>query len=1272
VATQPNTQNQKRLQLAVELRGCCRKVQGRRQFKWKARRTYYIRALVKEGGGGEYLDVGMRTGRKEWFPIPLSAFAKPGNHIALPGPPGMPAGLTQGTALKCGAPVCEYRYNNIPGASIQSLTSSPQYPMSPSKMIPVRRGTFSMSTKGDNFGVMMEGFYLAPVTGTYTFSTRSDDASVVYVATQPNTQQGLIKVVELTGCCRKVMGTRKVLWQQGGKYYIRAAVKEQQGGEYLYVGTTVTTGPPPAKLLSSQCQDGDVRVAPGTTIGEGTDMYPEVSYKGKWYPICGHYFWDNDDGATSFCKRLGFRSGIRGKRGGTFNIDAMPVGKCRAGQRLNQCNAGGHAWGNFNYNNGWCKKGKNIALAIKCIGGKIQSCGAQAQLATKCANEHQSCKCNGMVAYGHHDHKGNPVWSKWKSVRGSIGCTNAVFGDPGVGTFKYCVCHTGSVSACKDGDVRVAAGTTIGEGKDMYPEVNYRGKWYPICGHYFWDNNDGATSFCKRLGFTKGTRGKRGGKFNIDAMPVGKCKAGQRLNQCNAGGHAWGNFNYNNGWCKKGKNIALAIKCIGGTSTSCGTQAPASASTCTDGDVRVSPGTTIGAGKDMYPEVSYMGRWYPICGHYFWDNNHGATMFCKQLGFRSGVLGKRGANFNIDAMPVGKCRPGQHFNQCNAGGHAWGNFNYRGGWCKKGRQYGGRGVGVAIKCIGGKIQSCGAQAQLATKCANEHQSCKCNGMVAYGHHDHRGNPVWSKWKSVRGSIGCTNAVFGDPGVGTVKYCVCHTGSVSACKDGDVRVAAGTTIGEGTDMYPEVSYKGKWYPICGHYFWDNNDGATSFCKQLGFSSGVRGKRGGTFNIDAMPVGKCKAGQRLNQCNAGGHAWGNFNYNNGWCKKGKNIAVAIKCVGGMTSSCNKLSQLKPVVTEYFPIPITQFRLGEGALTGGPASAPGMTTGIALRCGAAVCEYQYTGIGGTKVPDLLRSPKFPRHPSKIIKLTHGTFSMTMKGNNLGVMMEGFVRAPVTGAYSFSTRSDDSSAVWAAQQPNTQLGLTKVVELNGCCRKVQGKVKLQWVAGQAYYIRAYVKEGGGGEYGQIGMRMGNQEWFPIPITAFVKLGSQTAAKGPSIGVRLKCGAAVCEYQYKGIGGTNVRDLTRAKNFPSKPDKIVQITTGTFSMTMKGNNLGVMMEGFVRAPITGEYTFSTRSDDSSEVWVAQKPMTQSGLTKVVELRGCCRKVQGRKKVSWKVGMPYYIRAYVKEGGGVEYGQVGMTVEGREWFPIPISAFVKL
>jgi hypothetical protein len=112
--------------------------------------------------------------------------------------------------------------------------------------------------------------------------------------------------------------------------------------------------------------------------------------------------------------------------------------------------------------------------------------------------------------------------------------------------------------------------------------------------------------------------------------------------------------------------------------------------------------------------------------------------------------------------------------------------------------------------------------------------------------------------------------------------------------------------------------------------------------------------------------------------------------------------------------------------------------------------------------------------------------------------------------------------------------------------------------------------------------------------------------------------------------------------------------------------------MTMKGNNLGVMIEGFVRAPVTGVYTFSTKSDDSSEVWVSRTPRTQSGLVKVVELRGCCRKVRGIKKITWQAGQAYYIRAYVKEGGGGEYGQFGMMVQGREWFPIPIKQFVKL
>merc|ERR1711871_1196749 len=350
--------------------------------------------------------------------------------------------------------------------------------------------------------------------------------------------------------------------------------------------------------------------------------------------------------------------------------------------------------------------------------------------------------------------------------------------------------------------------------------------------------------------------------------------------------------------------------------------------------------------------------------------------------------------------------------------------------------------------------------------------------------------------------------------------------------------------------------------------------------------------------------------------------------------------------------------------------------------------------LKCGSAVCEYAWTGIGGTTIAALTRSKNFPNKPNVVRKLTSGTFSVRQNGNNMGALIEGFVLAPASGAYTFSTRSDDSSEVWAAKDPHVTSGLVKVAELKGCCHKVMGTTKLTWKAGSPYYIRAMVKEGGGGEYLDVGMKIGRKEYYPIPIEMFVGLKGRTCAcKGGTgktnfeckpgaalcescpagsdfanaaktsckkVKSGLKCGAAACEYDWTGITGTNVRDLTRNSRFPDKPNAMVALTDAKknkskrFQLVRKGDNLGAMLEGFVTAPVTGDYTFSTRSDDSSEVWAAPKPKTQSGLRKVVELRGCCRKVSGGTRLSWTKGLSYYIKALVKEGRGGEYLYVGM------------------
>lgn len=45
--------------------------------------------------------------------------------------------------------------------------------------------------------------------------------------------------------------------------------------------------------------------------------------------------------------------------------------------------------------------------------------------------------------------------------------------------------------------------------------------------------------------------------------------------------------------------------------------------TFADGNVRLKDG--------KYPEISIDGMWSPICGHWFWESNIGAKLFCRKL-----------------------------------------------------------------------------------------------------------------------------------------------------------------------------------------------------------------------------------------------------------------------------------------------------------------------------------------------------------------------------------------------------------------------------------------------------------------------------------------------------------------------------------------------------------------------------------------------------------------------------------------------------------------
>ena len=142
----------------------------------------------------------------------------------------------------------------------------------------------------------------------------------------------------------------------------------------------------------------------------------------------------------------------------------------------------------------------------------------------------------------------------------------------------------------------------------------------------------------------------------------------------------------------------------------------------------------------------------------------------------------------------------------------------------------------------------------------------------------------------------------------INLCGHRVNSSNWANDGAVRTVDANgypTSALNTATTPEVLYLGEWYPVCGHYFWDNSDGAGTVCQQLGFASGKLTKTGAVYSKNAMHVGKCAVGEALTACTKGGNAWGVFDVvKNSNCRRGERVGIEVTCSGGSnwrTVSC-----------------------------------------------------------------------------------------------------------------------------------------------------------------------------------------------------------------------------------------------------------------------------------------------------------------------------------------------------------------------------------
>lgn len=199
--------------------------------------------------------------------------------------------------------------------------------------------------------------------------------------------------------------------------------------------------------------------------------------------------------------------------------------------------------------------------------------------------------------------------------------------------------------------------------------------------------------------------------------------------------------------------------------------------------------------------------------------------------------------------------------------------------------------------------------------------------------------------------------------------------------------------------------------------------------------------------------------------------------------------------------------------FVLTVTNLRDEAGNLIDPAANSQPFTTPKVVP-GAGLWKA-YTGIGGTAVADLTSNAKYPYAPD-VVRIVAGFDSPNGFGDNFGSRMIGWVTPTATGDYDFFIRSDDASALFLSTDDTAaNLSTSPIAEEPGCCNAFQEPGSAQTTAtpihleaGKSYFMVYLYKEGGGGDYGQVAIRMVGD---PTPATSLQPIrGDLVAAAVP------------------------------------------------------------------------------------------------------------------------------------------------------------------
>jgi len=139
-------------------------------------------------------------------------------------------------------------YTGIPGWSVDDLINHESYPDHPSSRNIVRHLFEAPINIGDHYGQRIMGWIKAPITGLYTFWISSDDNGRLYLSTSEDPEDAVM-IAHVPGWTNPRQWNKysqqqstSIMLQAGQYYFVKALMKEHEGGDNLAVGWQLPGG----------------------------------------------------------------------------------------------------------------------------------------------------------------------------------------------------------------------------------------------------------------------------------------------------------------------------------------------------------------------------------------------------------------------------------------------------------------------------------------------------------------------------------------------------------------------------------------------------------------------------------------------------------------------------------------------------------------------------------------------------------------------------------------------------------------------------------------------------------------------------------------------------------------------------------------------------------------------------------------------------------------------------------------------------------------------